>query len=342
MAPNINDVAKSAGVSIATVSRYFNSPEVVSEDAKRRISEAITTLDYKPNALARGLITNETKSIGIIMQDINNIFYPAVIRGVEDYLEANGYSLFISNTDSNPNKEKRYINTYLERRVDGLIFLGTRPVDPVLNQSVYEVSKRIPVVVVSESMKTDDEDGILGCVYSKEEEGAYNAVKYLVDLGHRSIAFFTAESSISTYLKKKNGYQKALRDAGIAYDESIIFVDKPYAEGGYKAGMKFFSLEKEQRPTAIFSISDQMAQGIVKAAFESDCKIPEELSIIGFSGVPISADMYPALTTVDQEPYKMGKEGAKMLISFIKGDRIQSKDVALDTKLVIRNTCKNP
>jgi LacI family transcriptional regulator len=296
-------------------------------------------MNYQPNALARGLRKNETRSIGVIFPDIKNIFYPEIIRGIEDVFQKDGYTVFVCNTDNDVNKEKKYINTYLEKRVDGLIFIGTRPVDAKKNAHIVKLSQKIPVVVVSELIETKAPDARICCIYSEETKGSYEAVKYLISLGHKKIAFFTSDKNISTYVKKQKGYELALQDSGIPLVQEYIIVEAPYADGGFRATKKMQQLKN--KPTAVFAVSDQMAMGVIKAIFEQGQVIPRDLSLIGFSGVSISKDIFPELTTVDQSPYNMGKMASEMMIKLIQDNSIVCQKLPLETKLVIRNSCKS-
>ena len=335
---NIIDIAKMAGCSTATVSRYFNSPDLISEKLRSRIETVVKEMNYQPNALARGLITNETKSIGLISPDINNVFYPAIIRGIEDYLQNFGYTAFVCNTDNNIAKEKHYINTYLEKRVDGLIFVGTRPNDQKKNEHIIQLSKKIPIVVISERLDTIDDDIRLCCIYSEETNGAYDAVKYLINLGHKRIAFFTSKNDVSTYVKKRLGYEKAMNEAGLQINESDIYIEEPYAGGGYRAALRM--LANKERPSAVFAVSDQMAMGVIKAMHQSGLSIPEDLSLVGFSGVSISTDVFPELTTIDQEPYAMGAQASEMMLHLIKEKASECIYIPKEAKLILRDSCR--
>lgn len=334
MPTNIKDIAKLAKVSTATVSRVLNSPEKVKEETKALIEKIMIELNFQPNALARGLIKKTTRTVGIIIPDINNLFYPAVVRGIEDTLEKNDYNVFLCNTDKDISKEKKYINTLLEKRVDGIIFMGTRPIDSSKNEHIKQLSNDIPVLMVN--------DFILGAkVYSvmtDEVEGAYKAVNYLIELGHKKIAYVTGESNYTTYQNKFKGYEMALSDHGIMINQAYIVSDLPYPQGGFRGAMKLFELE--ELPTAVFAASDQIAMGVIKAAFEKGYKVPEDISVIGYANIPISADIYPELTTVDQFPYETGKLSAEILVKIINGEELRQKKIIMEPRLLIRKSCK--
>ncbi|AOY74496.1 LacI family DNA-binding transcriptional regulator [Clostridium formicaceticum] len=334
MAITIKDIARMAKVSTATVSRVLNNPDKVSEEKKELVNKIMYEMNYQPNALARGLIRNQTKTVGVIIPDINNLFYPAVVRGIEDVFEINDYNVFLCNTDQDIEKEKKYMNTLLEKRVDGIILMGTRPVDPCKSNHIGRISSKIPLLMVN--------DYVLGAgvyaVLTDEVEGAYKAVKYLIDLGHRRIAYITGDGSYTTYQNKQKGYEIALQEHDIAMNKDFIIHNLPYPEGGKRAALQLLS-KKEERPTAIFAGSDQIAMGVMKAAYEIGLKIPEDISIVGYANIPISGDLYPGLTTVDQYPYETGKLSAEILTKIINGEQIHQKKFIMEPQLLVRQSC---
>jgi LacI family transcriptional regulator len=336
LSSTIKDIARLANVSTATVSRVINSPDKVKASKKNIVEKIMQELDFQPNALARGLKMNSTKTVGIMIPDINNLFYPAVVRGTEDTFEKNNYNLFLCNTDKDIEKEKRYINALLEKRVDGIIFMGTRPINSKENEHIKVLCNKIPVVLVNESIVGAQ----LYCVLTDEIEGAYKAVNYLVKIGHRKIAYVTGESDIyTTYKNKQVGYETALKDSGIEICGDYIVSDTPYAEGGYRAAKKLFALDDV--PSAVFAASDQIAMGVIKAAFECKMSVPDDLSVIGYANVPISADIYPELTTVDQFPYETGRIAAELMTNILGGNEPMQKKILLEPQLLIRKSCKN-
>lgn len=335
MAITIKDIAKMAKVSTATVSRVLNSTDKVSEEKKELINNIMYEMNYQPNALARGLIKKETKTIGVLIPDIDNLFYPAVVRGIEDELGINDYNVFLCNTDKDIEKEKKYINTLLEKRVDGIIFMGTRPIDLEKNEHILRLSSKLPILMVN--------DFILGAgiysVLTDEIDGAYKAVKYLLGLGHKKIAYVTGEADYTTYKNKQEGYESALREHAIPVNPLYIVRDLPYPEGGKRAAKRLFELE-ENRPTAIFAGSDQIAMGVMKAAYEVGYRIPDDISVVGFANVPISADLCPGLTTVDQFPYETGKLAANTLTKIICGLELKQRKFIIEPQLIIRESSK--
>ncbi len=333
MPATIRDIADKADVSIATVSRYLNQSAPVSEEKRARIQQAIREFDYRPNAFARSLTTRSLKTVGVVLQDIRNIFYPILIRGVEDAVEPKGFSMFLCNTDGELEKEKKYIESLLSKNVDGIFLIGTRPVGLSNNVHISELSKKLPVVVIN--------DDILGSsVYSvmnDEVNGAYKAVSYLAGLGHRQIGFLTGNSEFTTFGYKLEGYGKAFRDHLLDLRDELVISDEPYEAGGCRGAMELVS--RRDPPTAIFAASDQIAFGAVRAIYEKGFRIPEDISIIGYGDIPAAAETFPPLTSVNQFPHKTGKQAGEIMIKLIDGDGSLNRKVIVETDLTIRRSC---
>jgi DNA-binding LacI/PurR family transcriptional regulator len=177
-------------------------------------------------------------------------------------------------------------------------------------------------------------------VMTDETEGAFQAVKYLIKLGHKKIAFINGDVDYTTYLYKLRGYERALEANGIEFDEKYHIKQTPYEEGGYLGTKKILQM-KEDRPTAIFTASDQIAVGVYKAIYEAGLKIPLDFSVVGFSGIPLSKELFPELTTVDQFAYNTGSKAGRTLMKLIAGETLEQKRILLEPKLIIRNSCKN-
>ena len=335
MTITINDVARKAKVSVATVSRVINDSILISEKTKTNVKKAIRDLDYMPYARARKLIKKNLRAAALLLPDLKNIFYPIVIRGVEDELEKNGYSLFICNTDEDIEKEKKYLDTLIDKGVDGMIFLGTRPTK-LKQQYIINLSEKMPVLMINDYMIGSN----VYSVMTDETEGAFQAVNYLIKLGHRKIAFINGDVDYTTYLYKLRGYERALKTNSIEFDEKYHIKQTPYEEGGYLGTKKILQM-KEEGPTAIFTASDQIAVGVYKAIYEAGLKIPGDFSVVGFSGIPLSKELFPELTTVDQFAYNTGSKAGRTLMKLISGKKLEQKRIILEPKLIIRDSCKD-
>ncbi len=330
----IKDIAEIANVSISTVSRVINNPELVKEETRLKVQQAIKEMKFKPNALARGLIQNSSKAIGVVVQDIQNIFYTPVIRGIEEILNENHHSIFLCNTDGSVEKEVECLDSLLGRRADGIIFLGTRPAGVVENKHIFMLQKEVPIVMMFDHIQGLD----VITVRNDEIQAAYDAVNYLAKLGHKKIAFINGEGIFSTYLRKQTGYHKALLENDLPIRPEYEIEVQPYEDGGYKGVNRL--LDIKNKPTAVFTVGDQAAIGVYKGAYERGYKIPDDLSVIGFGNVPMTRAIYPEMTTVNQYPYEAGCIAAEVMVKTLKGEKIEDKDIIIDTDIVERKSCR--
>ncbi len=328
----IVEVAKHANMSIATVSRVINNDRYVSESAKTKVENAINELNYKPLALTRGSIKKSLKNIGILVPDLNNLFFSQEIMGVEDELEKNNYSILLCNTYESIQKELKYLDNLKKKGVNGIILMGARSKNKP-HDHIVDMAKEMKVVMIN--------DYIIGSeVYSVMIDivnGAYKAVEYLIGLGHKKIALINGDTDNSTYNSKHNGFIQALTNHGLSLSEKYLQKVKPYEDGGYEAAQKLLHLDDP--PTAIFTASDQIAIGVISAIYEAGFTIPKDFSLIGFSNIPLSRRLYPNLTTVDQFPYKSGALAAQTLIKAMKGEELGQRKIILEPELLIRNSC---
>ncbi|KNF09745.1 ribose operon repressor [Gottschalkia purinilytica] len=333
MTVTIKDIAKLANVSTTTVSRVINNKyEGVGEETRKRILDLVKELGYQPNALARSLVTKRTSSIGLIIPDIINPFFPDLARGVEDIASKEGYSVILCNTDDDPDKEKKYISLLNEKRVDGIIFTGASTHS---HEHILELIKSgVPVILMDRRIDYENTFG----VFIENFKGGYDATNYLISLGHKKIGCITGPLNTKESEERFNGYKKALKEAGIDFNEDLVIESNYKITGGADAATEL--LEK-QNVTAIFAFNDMMAYGVYKAAKLLGLKIPDDISVIGFDDVQISQILEPELTTVKQPIYDMGAESAKMLITRIKGKKIKKKIIKFKTELIIRESTKD-
>jgi LacI family transcriptional regulator len=326
-APTSWDVARLAGVSRSTVSFVLNNtPGIkISEETRRRVLEAVKILDYKPNAIARSLAKQKTEAIAFFVLDIANPVFPNMARGIEDVARHNGYTLLLCNTDGKSLRELRYMNLMLERRVDGVI------VGALSNEEVSRLArkKNMPLVIL-EHPRLHEHD----VVYADNIQGSYEAVKYLIELGHTRIAHITINPESIIVRERIEGYKKALEDAKIPFDENLlkIFYDQVNEETAIN---ELFSLPNP--PTAIFAFSDFMAIQIMKILIKRGIRIPQDISIVGFDDTLANLTI-PELTTVSQPFYEMGVKAAEVLIERLKNPDLPIQHIKLPTKLVIRDS----
>lgn len=329
----IKDIAKLADVSIATVSKVVNHKDQnISEETRQRIWELIEEHHYVPNRIASSMITKKTHSIGLIIPDITNPFFPEVARGVEDYANAAGYHVVLCNSDNNPDKEVSYIAMLQEKMVDGIIFTssGLR-----MHDSKGLLKFQIPVITVDrdiENLKTQ------GKITVDNANGAYNGVSLLLSKGHKRILHLSGPLSSKPAEDRRIGYQMALQEYGVPYDEQLVYEGSYTTEWGY-SGLKM-AVEKQLAFDSIFCGNDLIAIGAMKALHELGIKVPEDVEIVGFDDIYIATIVTPNLTTIRQPNYLMGYKAAEMLIELIKHPNKHIEDVVLKTELIIRESTK--
>jgi len=330
----INDIAKEAGVSKATVSRVLNTPEKVSEETRKKVLEVIKKRQYRPNPFARGLNTRKTGVIGVLVSDITNPFYAVMVRSIEEVCRAYQYHIFLCNTGGRQEEEELYLRSLLEKRVDGVI-LGATQTDSAIIHLLEDVE--IPFIFVSRLPREREH---YDYVVADNILGGYMATRYLLSLGHTRIAYFAGRWATSSNLDRFEGYRKALCEAGIEVKEEHIYHGEFTMEGGYREGIKMLSIEKD-RPTAVFCANDAMAIGLLEACHERGVRVPEDLSIIGFDDIPLSSLWSIQLTTISQSIAEMGALSGKIILDKILHPerRTIPQQVVFPPKLIVRKTC---
>ncbi len=333
--PTMKDVAKHAGVSISTVSHVINKTRYVEPETREKVYQAIKTLGYRPNILASSLRKRVTNTIGLIISNITNLFYPEVVRGVEDLLAKYNYNLILCNSDEDVEKEKNYIEVLFSRRVDGLIITPSKSSETRENLDLFR-EKNIPIVLVDRKIEGLEEDVVL----ADNIEGTYEAISYLVSLGHKRIGIITGPLDTTTGCERLEGYLKALEDKGIKKDDNLIYEGDFKEEGGYKGVEALLNINNP--PTAIFTSNNLMALGALKKITELGLKIPQDLSLISFDDMDWFPYFSPPLTAVYQPAYELGETAVKLLFERLKRGRKKRKEVRLPTKLIIRESCAPP
>ena len=324
---NIVDVALKAKVSIATVSRVVNkSPHKVNPITKERVLEAIKELDYRPNALAKGLLMKKTMTAGIIIPDISNPYYAEIVRGVQDMADHYGYAVILLNTDRNPERIMKHIYFLREKAVDGIIFSGGIIHGEKILSSLKELEDRVVVIgrhKVGFSAVTIDNTG-----------GAMKATQHLIDLNHRRIGFIGGPDRSTSSKERLSGYRTALTQNALAVDKDLIKKGDLTPMSGYLAAKEML---KYAGITAIFTANDQMAFGAIRAAKERGIRVPQDLSVVGFDNIPFSSYFDPSLTTVEIPMYQLGAAALEMLVNLISGKNTE-KFRWFETKLLVRDS----
>jgi DNA-binding LacI/PurR family transcriptional regulator len=331
---NIKEIAKKAGVSVATVSRVLNHPDSVAPDTKERILNVIEESEYTPNWFARGLNFNKTDTIGLLIPNILNPSYMEIAKGVEDVAHQKDYTTLLCNAENAVEKERKYVDSLLKRRVDGIVLVSSL----LENEDVEGIKKQgIPVVLIGEN-RGDIKD--VPIVRIDCEGAAYKAVRHLIDIGYKDIAIIYGTTPERENKRKIEGYNQALAEEGITEREEYIQEAANTIEGGYIAAKRLIDLKR--RPRAIFTSSDLLAFGAIDAMKDHGIKVPEEVAFVGFDNIRMSNLIEPKLTTVEKPMHKMGVVGARLLFDIIdtKGEEdFSSREILLQSKLKIRKSC---
>ncbi|MFC4737357.1 LacI family DNA-binding transcriptional regulator [Bacillus daqingensis] len=329
----IKDIAKEAGVSVTTVSRALNGYSDVSEKTRKRIEETAERLNYSPNSLARSLVMNKSRTIGLLVSELNrsgakDMFTFEVMCGINDSASDIGYDLILISTNPDKQQQKSYSQLCRERQVEGVIMQGIKLDDPYI-QDVLNSS--IPCVLVDVEVEADN----VGYVTTDNVFGAQMAVKHLLNLGHTRIAMMNGHDQAHVSMKRRKGYERELNDAGINVKDEYV-LNGEFLEPAAETEAYTF-LQQHPEVTAMFCASDLMALGVMRAAARLNLRVPEDLSIVGFDNIVLSEYASPPLTTISQDKYQMGYEAAKLLTSMLaKSDG--ARKAVLDNQLIVRET----
>lgn len=330
----IDYIARMANVSKATVSRVINNKaDGVGKETRARVQRLIDEYGYKPNLMARGVATSRTKSIGLVIPDITNPFFPELVKAIEHHASKSGYTIILFNTDSSPEKEMKSISTLIANRVDGVIL------DTVLqeqSQILYSFDKYdIPCVLIDRRTKTFD---YAAGVFVDNEYAFYVAAEFLIKHGNQRIAFIKGPEDLSTTRERLMGYRSALKQYGLAFDPELIAKGDFSYESGYDAVMALH--EKGTEMTAVLACNDLMAIGAMRALRDLGKKIPDEVEVIGFDNIQFSQMVDPALTTMEQPLYELGSKAADAILALIEGRRLSESNFRLEAKLVLRESTR--
>ncbi len=331
---NIIDVAKLAGVSVATVSRVINGNQKVKPDTEKRVNEAIKTLGYKPNLQARNLRRLDTGVIMVMLPFLTNPFYSRILMGISDEAMKVNYHVLICQTKNNKKYEEEFLNMLLEKKVDGAILLTTQNSE----KKVIKLSKSYPIIQCCEYLQ----DYNIPHVSINNYQAAKDVMRYLIDSGHSRIAMISSKNKEISTQERVKAYRDELEAAGIQYNEEYFQeADEEYSFNSAQICADKL-LDLPERPTAIFCISDVMALSVVRVAELRRIKVPEELSVVGFDNVEYSTMFNPTITTIDQPCYKMGKKAMQMMYSLINDpENLDEMRVFLKHNLIVReSTCK--
>lgn len=327
---NIHKVAKAAGVSVATVSRALQLPELVAPKTRERVYKAVEELGYTPNAQAQFLRTSRTRVVVAIVPDIANPFFAEVIRGIEHIAHQNRYSVLLGDSQNNPAREQAYADLLAARQADGLITL--MPHIPRITSN----KASLPIVNACEYV-TDES---ITSVYVDNVAAAREATDYLLTLGHRSIAIVRGPMTSPISVDRDKGYGKALEAAGIRRDPRLRVAGDFSVESGIRALEILFA---RQVPfTGVFCSSDEMAIGAIRAIKSRGLRVPQDISVVGFDDIGLARHYDPPLTTIAQPKEEMGREAMSMLIEIMTEPNVPPRKRILQTQLVVRGSAARP
>lgn len=327
----IQDVARAAGVSVSTVSRVLNGRYDVSAETLQRVREVIDQLGYSSSLAAKSMRSQRTNVIGVILFDLNLSFCLEVVRGIDQQVKAYGYDLMIYSSNranhlDDPAWERKVVAQLNGSIVDGIL---------VVTPTTVNLPTTHPLVTVDPC-----DGGAFPSVLATNREGAFAAVHYLIELGHRRIGFLSGRPSLLSARQRRQGYEEAHMQAGLPILPELA-VEGDYSRETALVGARHL-LTLAHQPTAIMAANDQSAFAVMDVAAELDIRVPHDLSVIGFDNTPESAFTSPPLTTVDQSIVGLGSRAAELLIQLIDGKATENRLYQLPTRLVVRESCSPP
>lgn len=337
----IDDVARRAGLSVATVSRVMHNNPRVSPQARRRVNEAIDALGYTPNALARGLAMRSTQTIGVLVSSIADPFWAEVTRGIEDYAHQAGYGILIASSYEDAAREQNSMKLFRHKRVDGIVVGASSSGPEALNSArahhlpvVFINSEHIDPDEAADPMPALEAEHPSAYLVADDAHGAMLVTAHLLALGHTRIAYIGARDRASS-VRRLNGYRQALEQSGLTLDETLVVITGEGANDGELGAFRL--LTREARPTALFCYDDMTALGALRAARALQLRTPSDVSIVGFDDIPIAAYLDPPLTTVRQPMYEMGQQAMSMLVALLQGAD-PPRYVTMPGELVVRSS----
>lgn len=329
MPVTMRDVAHMAGVSIKTVSRVVNEQGEIAADTRQRVIEAISELGYRPNRLARALITQRTHTVGLVIPDITNPFFPEVARGVQDLAQTHGYNVFICNTDGGAAETHRALYSLAEQSADGVIVFPAALTDDALG----EFAERFrPVVTINHCYEHQN----VGCVMVEIGHGAQMAVEHLIQLGHRAIGMITTAHPPKMETRRVRGYMDVLQQHGLAVRDEWILMGSATLEGGYTLSSKLLTQFPEI--TALFTYNDLMAAGALSACRELGLRVPQDCAVVGFDDIQLATVTTPTLTTVRVDKYTLGQQAMARVLCMLDHPNEQFAPVHIPMELVERES----
>jgi LacI family transcriptional regulator len=331
-AVKLRDIAEAAGVTIATASRSLNGIYGVNPLTRERVMEAASRLNYRPNRLARGLVTGRSQILGLIISDIRNPFFSEVARGVEDAAYSAGCDVVLCNSDLDPHKQNHYIASLMAKSVDGIIMNSVTALDQPEQERL--ALSGVPVVLLNRFASLAQ----FSTISADNEQGGRLAAEYFLQMGHTRLAHLTGPRHHGNLSQRAKGFLQAVREGSAAASVIVAHGNHTLA-GGYAMGLKLF--REKQDITAIFAANDALAFGVLKAALECKVKIPQDVSLIGFDNVDLAAIVHPPLTTIHQSKYEIGEAAVNVLLRLAKARDKSPENRVMGVELIERESVRN-
>ena len=331
----LKDIARRAGVSLTTVSKVIHNAPDVSGATKTRVLTLAREMGYVPDSVAQGLRSRTTRLLGLVISAMTNPIFSRITMGIEEQTRQIGYDLILAHTQSDPAREEAIIRRLLSRRVDGIFISPVYRLAPTA--PIYDnlLRHKTPVVLLSARA------GFCQHFVNVEPEdllGAFAATKHLLELGHRRIALLTGPAADPAAMERREGYHRALREAGIEQDESLVFNAGNTIEDGERASLQM--VDEACRATALFAFNDLVAMGAINVLMSQGMKIPHDISVVGFGNISMAEHFKIPLTTITQPKYRLGLAAVEIMQKLLRGQSAESR--RLPTDLVIRASTAPP
>lgn len=332
-APTIRQVAAMAGVSTATVSRVLAKSGRVSQDLEARVRTAATALHYQPNRAARTLRARQGSTVGVLIPDIQNLFFTAIVRGIDDEVQKHGYTVLLANSDGSPDRERVYLDTFRAEGAAGLLVIPSQNDEDIYREFLQT---GVPLVVLDRTVHLPNVD----LVSVTNREGSAQAVAHLASLGHRRIALIAGLEPHNVGRERRLGFIAGLQAHGLPVDEGLI------RDAGFERErarlVTHELLDLADPPTAIFSANNTMSLGVLQAIHERGQRAPDDVSVVGFDDMPWQVATQPPLTCVAQPTYDIGATAARLLIARIADPNRPVRRIVLETTLIVRGSSGPP
>lgn len=325
----IKDVARVANVSTATVSRTLSLPDQVSESTRKKVLEAISQVNYKPNAMARNLRTQNTRTVILVVRDIANPFYLEIFGGVEEQAHKLGYSVLMGNTRNDPLREQMYLDMVDARQADGIILMTG-----LLSKDIRDVNSGSwpPMVLALEYV----EDMQFPTIKIDNVLASIRVMEYLNSLGHTRIAHISGPVPEVLSSDRLAGYRQALNNMSLKQNDDWVYSGDFSKVSGHLAVRQF--LKSDEKPTAIYCANDEMAIGAINELRTQGIQVPDDISVVGFDDITFASEFYPALTTVCQKRSEIGRQAMLTLADILSGKKVSLEPVIMPTELIIRDS----